>query len=244
MLQTGAWYKQQAERRMRASVDSRFDAVDVLNRAGLELLQARPWGPSLDDEWTIRAKKNQDFIPFPPEVVRINSEIRTPSTSERVQMRGKTEVRKMQQRNDMATSSSNMLWTVALHGRRGATPNDAAQRGLLIFPTPIEDDSPTLLIAGTRGWRPFTLTTLDQKPSLCEQWHNAYFLAVCCVAIETKSPEEGEAPERKRLGDAIEALWQEEQDTVTDMGELRGAVDRMDEQDPFPVDWNNSAQNP
>lgn len=244
MLQTGTWYKEQLERRLRVTVDSRFDAVDVLNRAGLMLLQAHQWGPSLNDEWTLRAKKGETFIPLPREVVKINGTIKTTSSDERVELIGLAELRRRAQRNDLATSSSNTLWLVALDGRRASTPAEAAQRGFSIEPPPVVDDSPTLIVSGTRGWRDFTLTTLDQRPSLCDHWHNAYFLACCCVAQETRAPEDGPAPERPLYQAAVDALWDHEEDAVPDMGILRGAVQETEEHDPFPADWNNSAQNP
>lgn len=244
MLQTGTWYKQQAQRRVRAAVDARFDWPDVLNRAGLLLIRARRWTESLNDEWTLRAKRDDGFIPFPVELVRVNGTIKTSSTSERVEMIDLVELRRLAQRNDLQTDANNRIWRVALDGRRGETPDVPARRGLAIWPVPLEDASPTLFVSGRRGWRPFTETNLEQRPSLCDHWHDAYFLAVNCIAIETKNPEEGEAPERKQLAETIEALWQDEEDAVDDMGPLRGAVDRMGEIDDFPVDWNNSAQNP
>jgi hypothetical protein len=244
MLNTGSWYKQQAERRIRASVDVRYDMIDVLNRAGMELLEAREWTESLNDTWTLRAKKGEDFIAFPREVVRMNGTIKTANARERVELIGLAELRRKAQRNDLPTDTDNLLWYAAPDGRRGPTPADAAERGLRLFPTPSTDDSPTLYISGSRGWRPFTETNLEQKPSICEHWHRAYFLAVCCVAQETKAPEDGPAPERPALEAAIEALWRHEEAAVTDMGELKGAVDRMYEIEELPVDWNNSAQNP
>jgi hypothetical protein len=244
MLQSGSWYIEQAKRRVRATVDARFDWPDTLNRAGLLLIRARRWTESLNDTWTLRAKRGEDFIPLPIELVRINGTIKTDSTGERVETIGLSDLRQLAQRNNLQTDVDNRVWKVALDGRRGDSPDVPARRGLAIWPVPAEDGTPTLYVSGRRGWRPFTEDNLEQRPCLCDHWHDAYFLAVNCVAKETKDPEEGEAPERRQLAETVEALWQDEEDAVDDMGPLRGAVDRMDDFEEIPVDWNASAQNP
>lgn len=240
MLKSGTWYQTQAERRIRVTPDADYDMVDVLNRAGLMLMQEKPWTDSLRGEWTVAATAGSDRITLPRDVWGIET-VESANTDERFVVVSPRRMVELRQRGTIADSAP-AVWYVTWDGAPGPTTALPASPQLRIFDTPTENGSPTITIRGKRGWRDFTETNLAEVPTLCDHWHDAYFWAVCCVARETRNPDDGPSPDRAMYGAAVDRLWQTEEASTTDHGEARGGVDDIAERPvPFDVNWTDSA---
>jgi len=235
-MQTGQWYKDQVLRRIRVTPDSRFDVYDVINRAGTELLNSRAWDLCLRDREDVAAVAGQDFIPCPrgwTKVLQVVSatagryiDVVTLDRFEEVRTRVLVE------------PTQPWRWRVALDSVPAETPDTSPRLGYRIWPTPTAAGQPTLRMRGIATWVDFNAQNLSLRPSLPKQWHPALYLAICATAAETLQPAMGPAPERRLLEDAIEKLWETEQEAETDAGELRGGVDDMtDPIDARVVDW-------
>ena len=236
-MQTGQWYYEQALRRIRVTPDARLDMVDVVNRAGQELINARQWDFWLRERYDAAAVVGQDYIALPrgwQQVFGVISkdpgrfiEVCTLARFEEIRTRVLVE------------PNMPWRWRIALDTVPVESPDTTPRLGYRVWPTPTQAGLPTIRARGRKGWAPFSSTSLTLKPTLPDQWHPALFLAVQCVAVETLRPADGPAPERPLLEQAIEKLWENEQDMETDAGELRGGVDDMrDPMDARVVDWS------
>lgn len=237
-METGTFYQTQALRRIRVTPDSRFDTLDVLNRAGMMLMGARPWNNWLRETLDIQAVAGQDHVPLPKHWVKVETCVSAdPGRYVEVVTRDRFEFIRTRV---LVEPNQPWKWRVCLDSLPPETPDVAPSLCYRVWPTPTQNGLPNLRVVGVIGWRDFTATTLANRPPLPRRWHEAYFHAVCCVAVETLDPASGPAPERPLYEAAVDRLWQQEEEMDTDAGELRGGVDEMrDPIDARIVDWSS-----
>ena len=208
--------------------------MDVLNRAGMELLTAKQW--DLTETVEIQAMPGEDIIRAPRGWTRIAAATGNNQDScvRAVALRRIDELRAADPDLDVG------VWYIAPDTAPANSPDTDPGLGLRIYPTPTVKGEPTLRMRGVQGWATFTSSNLDLKPSLPSQFHFALYLACMCTAIETHDPSAGPAPERGLLSQAIENLWSQDQDSFDDAGELLGGVDTMHTTvEQFRIDWGN-----
>jgi len=231
-MKNAGWYITQMKHRVGKNTwDSRVDPWDVLNLAGEDLADARPWN-LLHTTVKVPAVAGQDFIAMPADFGELVSATIEGIGVGGVQLTAPEVLRKLRQRGRTYTG----WWFLAIDGSLPQTsPSVPALVAAAIYPQPTEAASPVITLTYRRRWRELVEQNDESRtPNLPRQFHLALTLGCRVWAFEQLYPERA-APDRPKYEAELARLWTLDQTTQTDFGPMVGGVQAEREDDVLQI---------